>query len=368
VLREKEIVAVDQYGEVHRFDQRTTGDLRPEIEARFDGFAGIDRAGLLTVGDTKEVVQEAARAAWKDEQLIERDMARPLTGIETTIADALGNTMTGTEFAEALDKAGITITRATAADIPALDALRDEADLAATVAFTSDTDIGRDARHYDKIAEGDYAVVTGSGDVFRLNPTALDFEEAEQRLADVQPRLPSVVEARALSEQSREKSAAFWAEMREWNAEAGAERNAAFEGDRALHDTVNAGERGVENTLHAAGDAVNVGLHAAFNGFMAKAVEKVLAGVFSLFGGGEPKLTPMQMHDRARADTNEETLHARAYAAAEQEKEAATDARIFELVRQQQQDKHREDMGLSDAPAAQRKARDDYDGGYERER
>jgi hypothetical protein len=122
VLREKEIVAVDQYGEVHRFDQRTTGDLRPGIEARFNGFAGIDRAGLLNLADTREVMQEAARAAWKDEQRIERDMARPLTGIETTIADALANTMTGTEFAGALDKAGITITRATAADIPALDA------------------------------------------------------------------------------------------------------------------------------------------------------------------------------------------------------------------------------------------------------
>jgi hypothetical protein len=96
--------------------------------------------------------------------------------------------------------------------------------------------------------------------------------------------------------------------------------------------------------------------------------ETILGGLANFLFGGEPKLTPMQMHDRARAESNEETLHARAYTAAEQEKEAATDARIFELVRQQQQDKHREDMGLSDAPAAQRKARDDYDGGYERER
>ena len=105
-----------------------------------------------------------------------------------------------------------------------------------------------------------------------------------------------------------------------------------------------------------------------FFGGIAAMTETVLTGLFSFFGGGEPKLTPQQSRDQARADTNEETLHARAYAAAEQEKEAATEARIFELVRQQRQDKHREDMGLSDAPAAQRKARDDYDGGYERER
>ena len=37
VWREGEIVAVDAHGDVHRLDQRTTGDLRPEIEARLDG-------------------------------------------------------------------------------------------------------------------------------------------------------------------------------------------------------------------------------------------------------------------------------------------------------------------------------------------
>ena len=35
--REGEIVAVNAHGDVHRLDQRTTGDLRPEIEARLDG-------------------------------------------------------------------------------------------------------------------------------------------------------------------------------------------------------------------------------------------------------------------------------------------------------------------------------------------
>ena len=89
VLREGEIVAVNGRGDVHRLDQRTTGDLRPEIEARLDGFAGIDRAGLLNVTDAKEAMQEASRAAWGAERRAERDMARPLTGIEATIAEAL---------------------------------------------------------------------------------------------------------------------------------------------------------------------------------------------------------------------------------------------------------------------------------------
>src|SRR5208282_2718706 len=109
VLKEGEIVAVNAHGDVHRLDRRTTGDTAPEIEARFPG---IDRAGLLSVTDAKEVMQEAARAAWRDERQAEREKARPATGIETAIVEALINTMTGTEFAAALDKAGITITRA----------------------------------------------------------------------------------------------------------------------------------------------------------------------------------------------------------------------------------------------------------------
>ena len=51
--------------------------------------------------------------------------ARRSAAIEQVIADALTSTMTGHEFAAALDKAGITIARADAADIAALDALRE---------------------------------------------------------------------------------------------------------------------------------------------------------------------------------------------------------------------------------------------------
>lgn len=216
----------------------------------------------------------------------------------------------------------------------------------------------------DPLLMGDLAAVTRNGDAYAINPEKMG--SAARYLAD---ELPGVTATRDRFRAGREATADLWAELREWNAEAREERTAAFEGDRALHNTVNAGERGVENTLHAADDAVNAGLDAAsgvFSGF-AKAVEKVLGGIFSFFGGGETKLTQQQARDQARADGNEETLHARANAAAEQEKEAKTDARIFELVRQQREDKHREDMGLPDAPAPSRKARDDYDGGHERE-
>ena len=73
-------------------------------------------------------MREAARASYGDEARQWRDMNTPLSAIEKVIADALTATMTGEEFAAALDKAGITIARADATDIAALEALREEAD------------------------------------------------------------------------------------------------------------------------------------------------------------------------------------------------------------------------------------------------
>jgi hypothetical protein len=60
-------------------------------------------------------------------------------------------------------------------------------------------------------------------------------------------------------------------------------------------------------------------------------------------GGAGPKLTRQQARDQARAETNEENLHARAYDAAMRQTEAERDERIFNQDRQQQQ----EDMSLS---------------------
>jgi hypothetical protein len=201
VLKESEIVAVTEYGDVFRINQRTTGEPQPDIEARFPE---LGRDALLSVTDAKAVMQEARRAAYAEQQR----SARPPTGIETTIADALANTMTGTEFAEALDKAGLTITRATETDIPALDALREQQADAVTAWENDERIVTPDLRHFAALTEGDYAAVTRSGDVFRLNPNAVDLEEAEQRLADVQTRLPSVAEARAYNAELREKDAA----------------------------------------------------------------------------------------------------------------------------------------------------------------
>ncbi len=357
-LKAGEIVAVNEHGAVHRLTERTTGDAAPDIEARFPG---IDRAALLNVADTKEVMRDAARAAYRDEMREAREIDTPLTRIETAIADALTNTMTGVEFAAALDAAGITIVRTTPTDEKALVALRDEAQRAAAEAFTlmDDTDI-RDAPRYANLINGDYAVVTRSGDVLRLNPTAFDFEDMEQRLADVQIRLPSVIEARAQIEINRETTAEFWADLREWNAEVRDARIDAREGDRALHETVAAGEHMVEATFGSAGDAIDDGVHAAgrFSQGLAKFVENILGGIFSFFVS-EPKLTPLQAELAARA--NVELAEARAVAVELREQDAARLDIIHQRDRERQrEEEHERDTAQRERQRERERERDRY--------
>jgi hypothetical protein len=356
VLKEGEIVAVNSHGDVYRLNQRTTGDTAAEIEARLNGFAGFDRATLPNVTDAREIMREAARATWRDERQAEREAARPASAIETAIADALASTMTGTEFAAALDAAGLRIARATAADIPALDALRDDETLAAFVARTEEEPHA--ARRFATLQPGDFAAVNDAGDVFRISPRKLDMEEIEQRLADVQPGLPSVVEARAAAEiareakaDGRENAAAFWADLRAWNAE-------AREGDKALHDTVAAGARAVDDTLDAAGDALDTGTRTISGGInrFAKAVENILGGILEFFGGGGPKLSPLQAELLARS--NEELAEARAIMAELQDKQAATDWIIFQQDRQQRQEELERETGHRERPGDRERERE----------
>jgi hypothetical protein len=353
-LKAGEIVAVNEYGAVHRFTQRTTGDEAPDIEARFPG---IDRAALLNVADAKEVMQDAARAAYKDEARQERDIKAPLTGIETMIADALANTKTGLEFAEALDGAGITIARVTPEDEKALNVLRDDAILAVTVVMTENADIDRDVRHYANVINGDYAAVTRSGDVFRLNPMAFDFEEMEQRLGDVQTRLPSVIEARAQNEINREKTAEFWADLRAWNAGLQTARNDAREGEHALHQTAAAAERVIDGTFGVPGEAIYEGLGGAgrIGEALGRAFDKALGGIFEFFVGA-PKLSPMQAELAARAE--ERLAETRQIAAEEQDKQVTQDEIVFQQDRQQQQEELERQNGRRERPGDRERERE----------
>ena len=156
VYRDGEIVAVNGFGSVYRFNERTTGQLRDEIEKRL---AGIDPAELMSIADTKEAMREADRAAYAEA----RERARPATAIEQRIIDCrekaqqlgaeivperseLGELETvhgAAAFAGRLDQAGIAIVRVTQADEIALAALRQDQDIQRLAAETN-----REARRY----------------------------------------------------------------------------------------------------------------------------------------------------------------------------------------------------------------------------
>jgi hypothetical protein len=325
---------VDQRGNVTRIDQRTTGDQWEEIQKRL---GGIDPASLLSAEAAREVMKEANRADWAEQQRNKRESERPASGIETAIAGALKATMTGHEFAEALDKAGLTITRATAGDVQALDALRHDDQLAAA------SGIEASGRHFATLEIGDFATVTKSGDVFRLNPRKLDFAEIEQRLADVQPRMASVTEARAFNQLNREQTAELWAERR---AEITARRVASSEARdadreiRAAAATIQHEKQGIIRTVE---QAVDRGAYALgrFLGGIGSMVGKAAEAVVDMFAAPPPP-TPDQVERMERVAEERREHEARVVApAAEQE------ARFRAIQEQQARDhRRRRERGL----------------------
>ncbi|MGE0290451.1 MAG: relaxase/mobilization nuclease domain-containing protein [Bradyrhizobium sp.] len=248
-LGKGEIVAVNLHGHAYRLNQWTTGDTREEIDERL---SSINRATLPTITDAKEAMREASLAAWVDQKRAEEEKARPASKIETLVANSLNLTMTGHDFADALDIAGLTIARVTGADVIALDALRQGAALSAEVARAEGvTNTDKDARYFGAVAEGELAAVTRQGDVFQLSPHKVDYAEIEQRLGDTEPRLPSVVEARALNEETREKQAEQRRQESDFFRDT---RNARSETRDAMRDRRET-ERSVKNDMHDIRDA-----------------------------------------------------------------------------------------------------------------
>jgi hypothetical protein len=344
VLREGEIVAVNDRGHVHRLTERNTGDARPEIEARL---AGIDRAGLLDVADTKEALQEASRSAWIDQQRAGAEKGRPPTGIETKIAAALASTMTGYEFAETLDKAGLTITRVSASDVMALDAERSAAVLGELVDRVND-ETGH-PRHLARVAEGDFAAITRQGDVFRLSPHKLDFEEIDQRLLDTQPRLPGVVEARALHQLNREQTAELWDRHQAFNLERSMAR---LESSTALDDRRHATHE-LKDNIHDAredlGEAGSKAVHAIGRGLMsaARAAFDFLESLFS----PPPRLTKDQAERRELvAEEAEQRAAQHEHRTEEENTLSAINDQISEQNRERHQDFYTRFPGLTRRP------------------
>jgi len=224
---EGEIVAVNEKGHVYRFDPRTTGVERGEIDKRL---AGIEAGSVLSVSDTRQAMREvaaaeraAARRAAREEERRAREKARPLSRVEERITlaeqqsrlgvDATrdGETvrLTGPEaLAAALDKAGIAVVRVSAADVQALDALRRDEELARVVANASGE--ARRSSYFPTLEEGAIAAVDRFGNVHRLNAERLDVHAL---LELGEERASSVTEARAQFEIDREVFAALREDM-----------------------------------------------------------------------------------------------------------------------------------------------------------
>jgi hypothetical protein len=84
LLKEGEIVAVDQWGRVYRFDNRTTGGAA--AKAVRERLAGVDAATLDTVTAAKDAIKAASRGAWIEEQA-KGDAGRAPSWIEKRILD-----------------------------------------------------------------------------------------------------------------------------------------------------------------------------------------------------------------------------------------------------------------------------------------
>ncbi len=282
-------------------------------------------------------MKDANRAAWAEEQRSKRESERPATAIETKIAEALKATMTGTEFAEALDKAGLTITRATAADVQALDALRQDDQLAAAAGIEAS------GRRFAMLEIGDVAAVTRGGDVFQLSPHKLDLTEIEQRLgkpapakAGVQPRLASVTEARAFNQLSREQTAEMWAERRAENTAQRVANSEAWDADREIRADAVAARHERQEISDTAEQLVDTGTHALAG--IANGLAKIVETAYGLLFGwamAAPKLTQDQAERQHFAAEEQQT--ASATVAEEQDKAAAVEALISEQDREKKQ-------------------------------
>jgi hypothetical protein len=273
VLKEGELVAVDQRGRVYQFTKRTVGAERKAIKERL---AGVDAGFLSSVEATKAAIKATSRAAWAKEQQAKRDKARPASWIEKKISDIerqarlvgitaerKGETvhLRGNEaFAEGLDQAGITLCRVTAFDQTILDRLRQDEDRARKEAGPA-----RKPLVFAHVKEGELAAVTRRGDVYRLNPQKIDHAGLEARLVDARsasstsiisrvkrsssPALPSMAQAVAAFAVEREQTEALWAQRRADNQARRNLRNESRDVARQQRVAVNTIKRGVRQTI-----------------------------------------------------------------------------------------------------------------------
>ena len=291
VFEAGELVVVNGYGNVYRFDERTTGNFLPQIDKRL---AGLDAGSLMSVTDAKA-------AMLRDRQ----DRERPASGIENKIiectewarlqgatvrqnrngeiisgVDALADqlksenerqthsaTVHGNQAVAArIEQAGIAIVRVTADDVKSHDALRGEEEMERATA----KDVrARKAQHFAKVKVGDIAAVTRAGNVYRLNRHRLDLAGLDSAISSTVPEakrtssvLPSVTQARGRFESEDQKKTALWDERRAASAASRTSLENSFARKRTMRRVATAaiGKPGetVNRSLKAAGKGAGI--------------------------------------------------------------------------------------------------------------
>jgi hypothetical protein len=317
---------VDSRGNVIRIDQRTTGDHLEEIEKRL---AGIDRRELLSVGDAKEAVRDANRIEWREKRRAERDASRPASELEMVINDVHRATTDSKLFIEALDQLGITITRATAADAKALDALRRDQDMAAISADTAGA-VRDGVRQYGWLEEGDLAAVTRWGDVHRISVRHLE-HGVEERATGIGP-IGGVIEARAAFEIKREEAVKFQQEMIDIQLQRRADKTDSQIAADAVWEAASEAQQNMRSNQRAVGDTIDAAKEGADTA--GRAADGVVSALGSALGAASdfiappPKLTPEQAKQQARAE--EEAAQVRAA----QRSTSEYEARLREILQQ----------------------------------
>jgi len=204
LYREGEIVIVNSFGGVHRFNEMTTGETRTEMTKKL---ATIDHDTLLNVTDARDAMKEVARKEFYEQ----RQADRPWTKVEARIDTLQEQAVTPAAFAAALYREGITIARVDRAGIE--DLATDQRS-----AFVADEEF-----HAPTLSEGELVAVNRFGGVHRLNPFKLDMESVEQALTTGARTIPTlgsvreeIAENRAADRDALEQgSADFWATYRE---------------------------------------------------------------------------------------------------------------------------------------------------------
>ena len=368
VLKEGEIVAVNGFGSVYRLDERSTGQLRGEIDARL---AGIDV--LPSVTEAKQQQREASRTEWIEQRRDDEDKARPATAIEQKIIDCretarlsgaqIGQgeewkTVRGPEaFAARLEQAGLAIVRVTASDIEALAELRAEENLAREIARTNG-EAYRTQHFADRLEEGDIAAVTRQGDVYELNSHRLDLAGIAASLespfrdgaiADVAP-LPSITDARVAFLIERNAEAALREEARDEAHEARLDRNAAWDAESETSHAVAEAERDTRDVTDAAEDMVD-GAAAGIGRIVEKAIAGALNFLADMFAPAPPPTKEQAKHMREDAEFRRDLAAWAAEQAAEanrqddarrKQRAAEREAEEEERARQYQRERERE--------------------------